>query len=378
VGAADGYERLGIPAWVPWIGRAVTLVLAVSVVIVRANPSGVPHVHPGHFGPLLILPIVLATVPLLIDGLPILPSAVVVLGGTGWLVFGWPTYNDTAPFYLVLLVFWAGIGSGLARGLGVVAVAIGLFAVPQALGYGNFAPWYVAFGLGWGAGFALQQLVLKVAELQDAQAELAHKAAAEERQRIAHELHDVIAHTLAVTMLHLTGARLALQTGDPDEAVDALLEAERLGRTSLSDVRRTVGLLAEDDGHGPAPPQPGAVQLTALVAEFKGAGLDVSLSVNGDLSCVSPAAGLGLYRIAQESLANVVKHAPGSATEVCCDVDGDSVRLTVCNRPIPATNGNAASGMGLPGMRQRAEALAGRVQAGPSGDTWLVEAVFPA
>lgn len=373
------FDRMSIPRWVKWLAFLPPVAIAAASAIERISPRRIPHVRPGHFGPLILVPLALATVPLLLERFPLRPAILPVLAGTTWLVFGWPTYNDAAPFFVLLLVFWIGVADNLWLGLGMVGSACAIFAFPEVFGYGSFGPWFPAFVFAWGLGFALQHLGRKVIELQDAQAELARTAAAEERQRIAHELHDVIAHTLAVTMLHLTGARLALQTGDRDEAVDALLEAERLGRASLSDVRRTVGLLAEGDGGSALPPQPGAPELPALVAEFKDAGLDVSLAVNGDLSAVSPATGLGLYRIAQESLANVVKHAPGSATAVCCDVDVDDVRLTVSNGPIPPGNGSApGSGMGLIGMHQRAEALAGRVTAGRRGDHWLVEAIVPA
>jgi signal transduction histidine kinase len=94
----------------------------------------------------------------------------------------------------------------------------------------------------WLLATALATLQRLIVELRAAQADLATQAAAEERRRIAREVHDVIAHTLAVTMLHLTGARHILRR-DPERASEALAEAERLGRQSLADIRRTVGLL---------------------------------------------------------------------------------------------------------------------------------------
>src|SRR5207237_7269040 len=126
------------------------------------------------------------------------------------------------------------------------------------------------------------------------------------RQRIAREIHDVVAHSLAVTMLHLTGARLALHR-DPKEAEQALLEAERLGRESLAEIRRTVGLLAPE-GTGTAAPMPTAVDIPQLVREFEAAGLDVDFELTCDAHALARATGLGLYRVAQESLSKAVWH----------------------------------------------------------------------
>ena len=110
-----------------------------------------------------------------------------------------------------------------------------------------------------GVGVRCPRADALIDHLKAAQAGLAERAAADERQRIAREIHDVVAHSLAVTMLHLTGARLALHR-DPKEAEAALLEAERLGRESLAEIRRTVGLLAPE-GTGTAAPMPTAADI---------------------------------------------------------------------------------------------------------------------
>src|SRR5262249_27706705 len=124
--------------------------------------------------------------------------------------------------------------------------------------------WLLAIAFAW-SGTALLQSRLRLID------EIGERAAFEERQRIARELHDVIAHTLAVTMLQLTGARLALER-DPDDAARALLEAERLGRQSLAEIRRTIGLLAPEAGDLTAP-MPTATDVPDLVRELSNAGL---------------------------------------------------------------------------------------------------------
>jgi signal transduction histidine kinase len=200
---------------------------------------------------------------------------------------------------------------------------------------------------------------------------------ASERRRIAVEIHDIAAHALAVMVLHLTGARMRLQREGADpELVDSLAQAERLGRQSLDDVRRTVGLLREETT-STAPPLPGAADIRGLVAEYRAAGLDVELETHGQaIDSVPPATGLALYRIVQESLANAVKHAPGAEVHVRVDLDS-GVRVQVRNSITGSASTNGSNGHGLEGMRERALLLGGWLRAGPSDGTWLVECCIP-
>ena len=152
-----------------------------------------------------------------------------------------------------------------------------------------------------------------VAQLRAAQAGLAAKARAEERNRISRDLHDVIAHSLTVSLLHVMSARLAVES-DPEDAARSLAEAERLGRESLAEVRQVVGLLRAD---GAVPdldrtlPQPGVSGVPSLVERFQAAGADVTLTVDGDAGRLPATVGLAVYRILQEALTNVIRHAPG-------------------------------------------------------------------
>jgi len=226
---------------------------------------------------------------------------------------------------------------------------------------------------------------LLVGELRAAQADLARQAALAERRRIAGEIHDVAAHSLAVTMLHLTGARLLLQRLRADgRAIEALSAAERAGRQSLDDLRRSVGLL--DGPAGTAAPLPGAADLPALVEEFRAAGMDVRLTLEGDPADLPPATGLALYRVAHEALANAARHAPGATVDVHLVV-GPTVRLRVSDGgaapgrgPAAGAGGAAAAagtGHGIPGMRQRAVLLGGTLSAGADGAGWVVTCTLP-
>src|SRR5215471_12308782 len=149
--------------------------------------------------------------------------------------------NGLAPLFLFLLVVWISYTGDRRDSL--VALAMSLLAlVPFWARFDISVPWTIGLVSMWCATQALIAQRHTLAELRAAQADLAIQAAAAERQRIAREIHDVVAHSLAVTMLHLTGARHILQR-DPRRAEQALAQAERLGRQSLADVRRTVGLL---------------------------------------------------------------------------------------------------------------------------------------
>lgn len=299
---------------------------------------------------------------------------------TAILLFSSPTPvdGDFAPLLLGLLTGMVGSFTSLRGGILVAVSAATLLGAAAVLGRIH-TPWlYLSFvGIGWLVGYLMRiQQELLVAQ-RDAQAKLAEHAAADERRRIAREVHDVIAHSLSVTLLHVTGARRGLKEDrDVDEAVDALEQAERLGRQAMADIRRTVGLL--DDAAGKVNPEPGASDIPALVDDFVRAGLPVTLDIRGRLERMSAAAGLALYRIAQESLANVAKHASEAPSVMTLHVSAGAAVLTVVNRlPVPVTAAARTNGRGMRGMRQRVELLGGTIEAGPNGDEWMVRAVIP-
>lgn len=300
---------------------------------------------------------------------------------TALLLFAFPTpiSGDFAPLLLSLLTGMIGAFTSARTSMLVALSAAAL--VGAAVWAGRLGtPWlyltFIAIGLLVGWLMRIQQELLL--EQRSAQAKLAEHAAADERRRIAREVHDVIAHSLSVTLLHVTGARRDLEVDrDVDEAVEALEQAERLGRQAMADIRHTVGLL--DGAGGTAFPEPGIDDLASLVEDFVQAGLSVSLRVAGDTGRISAAEGLALYRIAQESLANVAKHAPEAATSVTLDVAGAAAVLTIVNRvPVLVSRaGLQRDGRGMRGMRQRIELLGGTLDAGPHGDEWSVRAVIP-
>lgn len=289
---------------------------------------------------------------------------------------------DFAPFILVIMASELGATGNHWEAAAVLTAVIGSLAAVDLTGNFDGTPiWGAGTVAGWGFGHAMQVQLRLQAEERARQHDLVDKATVGERQRIAREVHDVIAHSLSVTMLHLTGARHALESGaDPAEAADALRDAERLGRQAMNDIRRTVGLLAPDAA-GITEPMPGVADIPALVDDFSSAGLAAACEIGGDLASVSLATGLGLYRITQESLANVAKHAPAAPVTVRVDVVGGDVRLVVRNA---AGNGAAplhgapdVGGLGLRGMEERARLLGGTFRAGPHDGGWVVEVTAP-
>jgi len=303
-----------------------------------------------------------------------------VIGGVAILMAN-PVESDFAPFLLLLLAGEMAATLSVPVSASVAAAAALMVLALDLAGEATGAPlWIAAVIGGWEIGFAMQWQMRMIYQERRAQATLAEKAATEERQRIAREVHDVIAHSLSVTMLHLTGARHVLQSdGDIDEAVAALHDAEALGREAMADIRRTVGLL--EQGSGGTAPMPAVGDVEELVAEFSNAGLDVRYHPIGDLSTLSPSAGLSLFRIVQESLANVAKHAPDATTAVTLDVADGSLRLVVRSEPLdgprpPISVGNGGSG--LKGMADRAALLGGTFAAGPDAQGgWKVEVTVP-
>jgi signal transduction histidine kinase len=228
---------------------------------------------------------------------------------------------------------------------------------------------YFLGGLGVAAlaGSMLRRQEELVARLSDAHARQAAHAVVEERTRIAREVHDVVAHSLTVTMLHVTGARRALEK-DPDRAADALDRAESVGRDSLESIRRVVGLLrTPDDGSGAPAPLPELTDIPALVEQYRVAGMRVSDQLDLDGVTADATTSLTAFRVVQEALANALQHAPGAPVRL--DVVGDpgeAVFRIVAENPTAVRPGGRRDrvGLGLRGMAERVRAAGGTVEVG--------------
>ncbi|WP_187776265.1 sensor histidine kinase [Antrihabitans cavernicola] len=287
-----------------------------------------------------------------------------------------PVSPDFSPAILAIWLAVASATASLRVSLIAAAASLVTLVVPALDGRLSQAPfWIVAIGFGWVVGYMMQVQLRLLHEERASHAARELKAAADERSRIAREVHDVVAHSLSITLLHLTGARRALEEDrDVDDAVDALGDAERVGRQAMADIRRTVGLL--DPAPATAPPEPDLADIDDLVADFRRAGQSVDYALVGDPKAVSAVIGLGLFRAAQESLSNVAKHAPGQGARIDVAIDEEVATLTVCN-PLPPRHREPGTGSGIKGMCERANLLGGTSQAGRHGDDWVVRVAIP-
>jgi signal transduction histidine kinase len=289
-----------------------------------------------------------------------------------------PIHTDFAPLILALMVGEVGSMTPRIAGFLAAASAATLLVAASVLHRLDAIALYLGIvGMAWLVGYLMRTQQLLMLAQQQAQVQLAEHAATDERRRIAREVHDVIAHSLSITLLHITGARRALQQDrDVDDAVEALEQAEHLGRQAMADIRRTVGLL--DGAPMQLAPEPTVDDISGLVADFVRAGLQIDLHIDGPFDRVSAAVGLALYRITQESLANIAKHSPDSQSTVTLAISSAAATLTVVNRlPVAVTAAAAMEGRGVRGMRQRVHLLGGTMDVGPSGEDWMVRADVP-
>lgn len=303
---------------------------------------------------------------------PLAAPAWATVAAAGVATLGAGTSSNVGWFGVCVLVIWTLLVADVRVGVACWAASLMLFGVEWVAHHDpGWGAWAAGTTLSAGAALMIRRERLLLEQLRAAQVGLAERSRAEERERIARELHDVIAHSLTVSLLHVSSARLAVQH-DPADAARALEEAERLGRQSLSEVRSIMGRSREADG-GIAAPAPRIDGVQELVEQFRGAGVEVSLTVSGDLEQVPATTGSTAYRIAQESLTNAVKHAPGTAVAVRLSAGPRGVELTVDSAGAPGTG----AGMGVAAMGERARAVGGRCAAGPQGSGWRVHATLP-
>jgi signal transduction histidine kinase len=196
-------------------------------------------------------------------------------------------------------------------------------------------------------------------------------AVAEERARMARELHDIVSHNLSVVVLQAAGAQAS---GGGEETLEKI---ERSGREALVEMRRLLGVLRDDSGDGSVSPQPGIADLHRLAADVSTAGVPVDLHVEDGCECLPPALQLTVYRIVQEALTNVLKHAGPARARVWIGAREHLLALEVRDNGV-GSSGEGEGGHGLVGMRERVALFGGDFQAGPHPDGgYTVEATLP-
>jgi signal transduction histidine kinase len=269
--------------------------------------------------------------------------------------------------------------------VGTTVVTAAMPLLPPAVGeHDGQGAMYFAFGAVFGvlAGVLVRRATRLAGDLRVADARLAEAAAREERHRIARDVHDLVAHSLTVVVLHVGGARRVLRT-DPGAAEGALADAERVCRESLDGIRGVVGLLRDDD----AEPRVLSLDLEELADGYRAAGLPVDLRSTGAPSSLPLLVRVTLHRVVQEALANAARHGgPAAATRVEVAVADAGVVARITNdRPAGAgpPGPRGAGGYGLVGLRERVASLGGELTGGPgaAGDggsaPWVVECHLP-
>ena len=256
---------------------------------------------------------------------------------------------------------WAHVGVDAAL---VVLVLDGLTGdIP----WGEVAFGCVVFFVAWYAGRRLRLRSERAERLAREKQEEAERIVAEERARIARELHDVVAHRVSLMTVQ-AGAAKTVAASDPAAAVRAMAAVEAAGRQALDELRHLLGVLRPASVSTGMQPQPSLAELDPLLEQTRQAGLDVSLMTEGPLTGLPARVELSAYRIVQESLTNVVKHAgPGARTAVRLTNDGSCLLVEVTDDGSGATL-LPGSGHGIVGMRERALLLGGSLDVGPGAD----------
>jgi signal transduction histidine kinase len=304
--------------------------------------------------------------------------------------YGWEQGPFAGFLFLIVASFALGlhgrgrtplVAFGVMMGLGMARDAYGLARGLE--GAGDVVPFYIFMAAALVAGVALQRrellatLLGERAERAERERELrAREAVADERGRIARELHDVVAHDVSVMVVQAQGAARVLEGGQP-EVRQALAAIEVTGREAIDEMRRLLGFLRRGDDELALAPQPSLGELDALVAGVREAGLPVELEVIGEAVALPPGVDLSAYRIVQEALTNALKHAGPARARVVVRYEAEAVELEVSDDGpgVPASNG---TGHGLVGMRERVALYGGDLEAGERGEGgWALRARLP-
>src|SRR5437763_3518453 len=307
--------------------------------------------------------------------------AATLLTAAGALVVGafLVSHSNGVPvgvFLAMLLAFYS-VGAHcddrrppLVAAVAVTAIAAADLARPGTFSVSGTRPSaWLAFAIAWLVGRDLRRRRQRVAELEDRAVRLerereeqAQLAVAEERGRIARELHDVIAHGVSVIVVQAqAGPHLV---GDPQRAISVFRAIESTGRDALVELRRLLGLLRSEDEQLAIGPQPGLASLESLVAQMRTSGLAVKLRTEGEPVHLPAGIDLSAYRIVQEALTNVVKHAGDAEAEVIIRYGARALELDVLDDGHGRATARNGAGHGLIGMRERVALYSGTLEAG--------------
>jgi signal transduction histidine kinase len=298
------------------------------------------------------------------------PLVVTAVTGVGTTALALAEAAGQVPYgQLVATYTFAALSPPLIRLVGVLGSVAGLsmsILIPRQPPYVAAAV-VTAFVGAYATGTSSRARRDRIALLEERTRRLAESqaaAAARERERIARDMHDILAHSMSLVVVQAEAGPVVVRS-DPDRAVAAFDNIAAAGREALAQLRRTLGVLRSE----PAvrAPQPELGGLAALAERGRQAGLDVNLTERGQALPMPAEAQLAAYRLVQESLTNTIRHAGATEVRISLDWDADGLRLAVTDNGRGAAGGNGG-GHGLIGMRERVAACGGRLRTGPGPD----------
>jgi signal transduction histidine kinase len=278
-----------------------------------------------------------------------------------------PPEEGAMPFPALLLASFSAALYARPRWLAYAAAPVPIGALALA-GYGpdlEYPPGIFISLTAWLAGFLIRRRAEQLARARAEGPELAREAVAAERARMARELHDVVAHSVTVISVQ-AGAAEGLVELEPAKARTHLEAVRRAAHEALVELRRLVGVLREDTAH--YTPQPGLARLPELLQDARDAGLQVELEERGNRDTLPAGLDLTAYRIVQESLTNVRKHAGAVPTRVLLSYGPDALEVSVVNAAGAGGNGADGDGHGLIGMQERVRLYEGTLETGDDPD----------
>jgi signal transduction histidine kinase len=247
--------------------------------------------------------------------------------------------------------------------------------------------YWAVLAVAWPIGHAfhrreadLRRVAAHAATLEEEGDERMRQAAASERTRIARELHDVVGHGLSVVVLQLEAALGLLDASAVDAARQRLLATQRSARLALAEMRRLVGLLDDDDEAATLAPQPGLAELDRLLADTRAAGVTVQATTTGTRIELPPGLDLAAFRVTQEALTNVLRHARPPVVDLTIAYAPKQLLIEIADQGVaPAVSGGRTrTGRGISGMRERVALYGGDLEVGPrETGGYLVRARFP-
>jgi signal transduction histidine kinase len=374
----------------PWcvdIGVALLVQAAMTMPFVVPRPVGAPPATWAAYGltTLTVLPLVWrrrAPVAVLL--------AVLAAGGLYQVVPDGP--GQPLPYTGLVVVHTIAALSPPAKRLGVLlslppVVGASVWLNSRSLRELTFSLFVLGAAYAFGRLADTRQAYIAAVEDRAAQLERANRieaerSAARERARIAREMHDILSHAVSLMIVQAEAGPVAVRT-DPQKAEAAFDAISEAGRDAMAQLRRMLGVLREDEEPGaPRSPQPDAGDLPALIDRVRAGGLEVSCRTEGTARALPPATGATVFRVVQEALTNVVKHAGPARASVLLRHGPGTLEITVTDDgrgPGPAGAPGTTGGHGLTGIRERAAAHGGRASAGagPGGRGFEVRVVLP-